>query len=98
MFIELYAPAAKDVAGGVLVDEIGRAVRGVSNKGAFPGLVLKLVAVVRVNMNIAGASEDTKLGQIREFSGDSLHRDALAALVPCSGSDMYSSHEGLIPE
>ena len=82
VFVKHDAPAAKHVAGDVLVDEPGMAVTGVSNGGAFPGLVIEFVAVVRVDVHVAGASKDTELGQVRFLVGDGTVGDTGIQLLP----------------
>ena len=98
VFVKQDAPAAKHVAGAVLVDEPGMAVIGVSNEGAFSGLVIELVAVVRVDVHIAGAAKDTEIGQVRFLVGDGAVGDAVAATVPYTVAGVNNGEEGMSPE
>ena len=81
----------------MLVDEPGGAVTGVSNEGAFPGLVIELVPVVRVDVHIAGAAKDTELGHVRFLVGDGAVGDAVAAAVPYTVADVDNCEEGMSP-
>ena len=98
MFVKHDAPAAKHVVGDVLVDEPGRVVTVVSNEGAFPGLVIEFVAVVRVDVHVAGAAKDTELGHVRFLVGDGTVGDTVAATVPYTVADVNNCEEGMSPE
>ena len=74
------------------------AVTGVSNEGAFPGLVIELVAVVRVDVHIVGATKDTELGHVSFLVGDGAVGDTVAATVPYTVADVNNCEEGIFLE